>query len=223
MQLPYSSLHQWLVESLNSEAQLLFPPQATLRNEYRREDERNLAAESERGRETQADTQQVGWRETESIKSIGRHPNGSLPSAPQMWCGGEGETGGLEMEGRCCGAAVNHGHLCTGVDSRSRLQGAVPWCPLGQINKLLLLLQRGAWLDVIRNALSTSETVAAVLQDLIYFWCRLNIWTCSSICFLLNLVVNVSLSWTDYDAPFLHLWAPELELFDANNSNMPHL
>lgn len=59
-------------------------------------------------------------------KCLGRHPNGSLPSAPQMWCGGEGETGGLEMEGRCCGAAVNHRHLCTGVDSRSRLQGAVP-------------------------------------------------------------------------------------------------
>lgn len=141
----YCSLYQWLVESLYYWAQLHFihtqPWEMNTIAKLKDEKKGRQKAEGE----TQADAQKIVWRETERAlerKWLDSHPNGSLPSAPQRWCSGEGETGGLEMEGWCSFMVLNHHHLCTWVDSRSRHQGAVPWCSLGQI-EFLLHLQRG--------------------------------------------------------------------------------
>lgn len=37
-----------------------------------------------------------------------------------------------KWRGRCSGLVLNHHHLCTRVDSKSRHQGAVSWCSLGK-------------------------------------------------------------------------------------------
>lgn len=47
--------------------------------------------------ESESKHSKMGSVRTQERKWLGSHPSGSLPSAPQMWCSGEGETDSLEM------------------------------------------------------------------------------------------------------------------------------
>lgn len=171
---------------------------------------RNLVAESERHRQTHSRLAGERQRALKG-KCLGSHPNGSLPSAPQMWCG-EGETGGLEMEVRRSGLVVNHHHLCTGVDSRSRHKGVVPAVRWDRSTKFGSTSREGRvtgrdckhtvhWLPMRRWHL-----------DLLFHLLPLKSGIC--ICFIFTWRSRTGYI---YDAPLLHFWSLELELHTESN------